>query len=200
MSKVEQNTMVPYESIDPAGAAALKPGVSFLVSKNTMREVLVRKGLSSSKLMAGASGLANHIERAFATLQAADISQAWEAYGRMCDVLRAHYPQAGWNDNEEKKRAAELISALSEREVSSRNIELAFSTLNTRDERRACDLYLHIGEELMRAHIESGPPNFSSALAARLSDESVGERRTPSNDNTKTDTTAPSPAASRERE
>jgi hypothetical protein len=47
MRTVEQNTMVPYESIDPAGAAALRPGVSFLCSKMTIAEVIAQKGLCS---------------------------------------------------------------------------------------------------------------------------------------------------------
>lgn len=44
---MEQNTMVPYESIDPAGAAALRPGVSFLCSKMAIAEIIAQKGLCS---------------------------------------------------------------------------------------------------------------------------------------------------------
>jgi sigma-E factor negative regulatory protein RseA len=114
MNTVKQNTMVPYESIDPAGAGALRPGVSFFVSKKTIAEVIVEKGLCSSpQSMVAKAGSANgrkiskaeaehicaladgetataDIELALAALQTADGHQALEAYQRIGEVLRSY--------------------------------------------------------------------------------------------------------------
>jgi sigma-E factor negative regulatory protein RseA len=116
MNKVKQDTMVPYESIDPTSAGALRPGVSFLVSNKTIAELIVEKGLGPSQVSARANASsangpkiskdeAMHIcaladgettaadtELALGALQTPDGNQAWEIYHRIGDVLRNYGP------------------------------------------------------------------------------------------------------------
>lgn len=113
---MKKNTMVPYESIDPTGARALRPGVTFFVSNKTIAELIVEKGLCPSpELMGAASGSANgrkmsaaeamyicaladgeatstDMELALAALKAEYGGELWELYHRIGDVLRNHRP------------------------------------------------------------------------------------------------------------
>jgi len=111
--------MVPFENIDPIGAAAFRPGVSFLVSNKTIAELIVERGLCPSpEQMNGKSSSANgwRISKAeamqisaltdgetatadkdldelgIAVLQTADGHQAWELYHRIGEVLRNFGP------------------------------------------------------------------------------------------------------------
>lgn len=111
---MKHNTMVPYESIDPTSAGALRPGVRFLVSNKTIAELIIEKGLSPSHVsMAANTSSANgpkitkdeamHIcaladgetapadtELALGALQTADGNRAWEIYHRIGDMLRSY--------------------------------------------------------------------------------------------------------------
>jgi hypothetical protein len=185
MNKVEQNTMVPYESIDPAGAATLRPGVSFFSSKKTIAEVLVQKGLyswhpfailptadpvepmphpSSSHSEAAASG----IERAFAALRTVNSGQAWEIYHRIGDVLNAQVSDSGVAKGPDAK-TSERISEFKDGEVCESDIELAFAALQMAKERQRWELYHRIGDVLKAQASPDLSPDFSAKLAADLS-------------------------------
>lgn len=110
---MKQNLMVPYESIDPAGAEALRPGVSFFVSNKTIAELIAEKGICPPPaLIAAKANSANgrkistaeamqicaladsetstaDIELAIAALKTADGEEVWKVYHQIGEVLRS---------------------------------------------------------------------------------------------------------------
>lgn len=114
---MELYTMVPFESIDPIGAEACRPGVRFFASNKTIAELIVERGLfpspeRSTSEPSSASGW--HISKneamqisaladgetatadmkmdevGIAVLQTTAGHRVWELYHRIGEILRNH--------------------------------------------------------------------------------------------------------------
>jgi sigma-E factor negative regulatory protein RseA len=78
---------------------------------------------------------------------------------------------------ETNKKIREHISALSDGELPSTDIELAFATLRTADGHHAWEVYHHIGDVLRAQASPDLSPQFSARLAERLAAEALPSRR-----------------------
>jgi sigma-E factor negative regulatory protein RseA len=78
---------------------------------------------------------------------------------------------------ETNKKIREHISTLSDGELPSTEIELAFAALRTADGHHAWEVYHQIGDVLRAQAAPDLSPEFSIRLAARLAAESLPSRR-----------------------
>jgi sigma-E factor negative regulatory protein RseA len=98
------------------------------------------------------------------------------------------------NQMDTQKKIREHISALSDGELATSDLELAFAALRAADGEQAWNTYHRIGDVLRAQAAPDLSDDFTERLAARLAGEPVPARRT-AGAASEPDTAAPEPVA-----